>query len=173
MVFDFIPKSGVTKAFFNGVGDGQLRAVDFQAIGGVVENRFRKWIRTLENHADAAAQLRNVLGKDVLAVEENFAFETRVTHGFVHAVEGAEQSGFAAAGRADESGDFVRGDAEADVEESLLCAVEKVALIAAHAHGQGSDVLAIGRLRRSSRCDVYGHSLPHRCHIKTSGPKLR
>ena len=161
MIFDFVPESGVAKAFFDGLGDGKFRAVDFQAVGDVVEDRFRKWIGALEDHADAAAKLRDVLRKNVLAVEKNFAFEPRVAHGFVHAVEGAEQSGFAAAGRADESGDFVGGDAEVDVEESLLGAVEKIDLVDAHAHRQRRGGLAIGRLRRSSRCDVHGHSLPH------------
>src|SRR5580658_1937338 len=120
MVFDFIPERGVAKALFDRFGDGQFRAVDFQAVGDVVENRLRKRIGALKHHADAAAKLRDVLRKNVLPVEKNFAFKSRVTHGLVHAVEGAEQSGFAAARRTNESRDFVRGDAKADVEESLF-----------------------------------------------------
>jgi len=53
---------------------------------------------TLKDHADAAAMRGNVLRKDVLAIEKNFALEPGVTHGFVHAVEGAKQRGLAATG---------------------------------------------------------------------------
>ena len=91
MIFDFVPERGVAQAFFDGVGDGQFRAVDAQAVGDVVEDRFRKRIGALKDHADAAAKLRDVLRKDVLAVEKNFAFEAGMAHGFVHAVESAQE----------------------------------------------------------------------------------
>ena len=56
------------------------------------------------------------------------------------------KSGFAAAGRADESGDFVGGDAQADVEESLLGAVEKIDLVDVHAHRQRRGGFAIASI---------------------------
>src|SRR5579871_1334844 len=173
MIFDFVPKSRVTKALLDGFGNRYFRTVDLQAVGDVVEDRFWKRVGALKNHAHLAAQLRDVLRKNVLTVEKYFSFESRVTHGFVHTIEGAKQSRLAATGRTDEGGDFVGGDAEADVEERLLGAIEKIDFIDAHAHRHRRGGLAIRRLRRSSRCDVHGHSLPHRCHIKTSGPKLR
>src|ERR1700704_6627675 len=102
MVFDFVPECGVTQAFFDGFGDGGFRAVDPQAVGNVVKNGLGERIGTLKNHADAAAMRSNVLRKDVLPVEKNFALEARAADDLVHAVEGAEESGLAASGRTNE-----------------------------------------------------------------------
>ena len=134
VVFDFIPQRGVAEALLDGVGERKLGAVDAQAVRDIVEDRFRERIGALEDHADAAAELGDVLREDVLAVEQDFAFEARVAHGFVHAVEGAQERGLPAAGRADQRGDFVGGDAQVDVEQGLLGAVIKIDLVDVHAH---------------------------------------
>ena len=80
----------------------------------------------MEDHADAAAQLRDVLGEDVLIVEENFAIQAawRTVSCMRFKVrskvdlpqpEGPMKRCY-----------FVGGNAEADVVKSLLGAIEKV-----------------------------------------------
>src|SRR5271165_2504288 len=134
MIFHFVPKGGVAQALLDGIGHGKLRAVDAETISDIFKDRFRKRIGALEDHADAAAQLRDVLSENVFAVEKDFALEAGVAHGFVHAVECAQESGFTAAGRTDESGDFAGGDAEIDVEKSLFGAVPEIDFGDGHAH---------------------------------------
>src|SRR6202158_6216813 len=56
MVFALVPKSGMTQAFLDGLADRQLRTIDPQAIGDIIENRFWERIRPLEDHADTAAE---------------------------------------------------------------------------------------------------------------------
>ena len=143
VIFDFVPQRGMAKAFFDGLGDGKFRAVDAKAVGDVVEDGFGEWIRALEDHADAAAKLGNVLREDVLTVEKNFAFEAGMTHGFVHAVESAQERGLAASRWADKGGDFVGGDIEIDVEERLLGAVVEIDFVNVHAHRQGRGGFAL------------------------------
>ena len=91
VIFHFVPERGVAQALFNGFGERQLGTVDAQTVRDIVENGFRKRIRPLKNHANAAAELGNVLRENVLAIEQDFALEARVTHGFVHAIKGAQQ----------------------------------------------------------------------------------
>jgi len=98
MVFDFVPEGGVAQALFDGFGDRGFRAVDAQAVGNILEDGLGERVGALENHTDAAAIESDVLRKDVLAVEQNFTLEARAADGFVHAVEGAQQGGFATAG---------------------------------------------------------------------------
>jgi len=57
-----------------------------------------------------------------------FRLQAGVTHGLVHAIEGAQQGGLAAAGRTDQRGDLAVGNAHVDVEEGLLGAVEEIDL---------------------------------------------
>ena len=45
--------------------------------------------------------------EDVLAVQQDLAFDAGVANGFVHAVQGAQEGRFAAAGGSDEGGDLV------------------------------------------------------------------
>src|SRR6266849_7090291 len=104
MVFDFVPEGGVAQALFDGLGDRGFRAVDAQAIGNILENGLGERVGALENHTDTATIRSDVLHKDVLAVEQNFTLEARAADGFVHAVEGAQQGGFATAGGANERG---------------------------------------------------------------------
>src|SRR5258707_12017146 len=86
MVFDFVPEGGVAQALFDGFGDRGFRAVDAQAVSDVVKDGLGKRVGALENHADAAAMGSYVLGKNVLAIEKDFALEAGVSHGLVHAV---------------------------------------------------------------------------------------
>src|SRR5713226_1965717 len=151
MVFHFVPERGVAQAFFDGFGEGGFRAVDAQAVGNVVKNGFGERIGTLKDHADAAAIRSDVLRKDVLTVEKDFAFEACAAHGLVHAVESAKQSGLAAPGGANERSDLVGGDAHADVEEGLLAAVEEIHFRDGHAHREGRRRLSRRRAGHDGR----------------------
>src|SRR5260370_29547973 len=126
MVFYFVPERRVPQAFLYGLGDGNFGAVDSQAVGHVVENGLGERIGALEDHANAAAKSGNVLRKDALAIEKDFAPEARAADGLVHAVEGAKEGGLAATGRTNERGDFIGGDAHADIEEGLLGAIKEI-----------------------------------------------
>src|ERR1043166_8088507 len=97
MIFYFVPQRGTAQTLLDNFGNRQLRTIDFRAVSDIFENRFREWIWPLKDHANSAAQLSNILRKNVLPVEEDFALQSCVTHGFVHAIEGAQQRGFAAA----------------------------------------------------------------------------
>ena len=67
-----------------------------------------KRIGFLEHHADAAADDRgSIPGRvNVLAAQADLAFDARVRDQIVHAVERAQESGFAAAARADDGRDL-------------------------------------------------------------------
>ncbi len=86
----------------------------------------------LEDHADAPAQMGNVLGKDVFAVQQDFALEAGAAHRFVHAVEGAKQRGLAATGRADERGYAVGGHMQIDAVQSMHLAVIEIKVADLH-----------------------------------------
>src|SRR6266478_2249214 len=161
VVFYFIPEGGVPQAFFDGFGNGGFRAVDPQAIGHVVENGFGERIGALKDHADAAAIRSNVLRKDVLAIEKNFALEAGAAHDLVHAIEGAQQGGLAAAGGANERGDLIGGDAQVDVEEDLLAGKKEIDLGDGHAHGERRRRLSRRRAGHDGRY-VHGQCWPHR-----------
>src|SRR5260370_41544136 len=99
VVFHFVPERGMPQTFFDRIGDGNFRAVNPQAIGHVVENRLGERIGALKNHADAAAVRSNVLRKNVLAIEKNFALEAGAALRLVDAVEGGSEGGHAPRGR--------------------------------------------------------------------------
>ena len=74
---------------------------------------FGKGLGFLEDHPDAVAHLHrvHVCGVEVLPVEEHLALGMRCAGTqFVHAVEGAQQGDFAAAGRTDDGGDLIALD---------------------------------------------------------------
>ena len=145
LILHFLPQGGVTETLLDDVGDGALGAVDARTVGDVVKNGFGKRIGALEDHADAAAKSSDVLRENILAVEKDFTFQAGGADGFVHAIEDAEESGFAAAGRADESSDSFVGDAQVDVEENLLGAIEEIEFGDGHAHGEAGKTFASPR----------------------------
>ncbi len=85
----------------------------------------------MKHQADLLAQLDDVGIRrvDVLAVQQHFPLHLRVGNLVVHAVETAQESGFAAARRPDESGDFVTADVHGNIEERLLGPVEKAQVL--------------------------------------------
>src|SRR5205814_6502942 len=161
VVFHFVPQGGVAQAFFDRFRDWGFRAINPQTVGNVVENGLGERIGALKNHADGAAIRSNVLRKDVLAIEKNFAFQAGAAHDLVHAIQGAQQGGLATAGGTNERGDLVGGDAHADIEERLLAAVKEIDLGNGHAHGEGRRRLSRRRTGRQGGY-VHGQSWPHR-----------
>ena len=74
VVLNFIPKSGVAQTFLHHFRKRELGTVDAGTISHIVEDGFRKRIGALKHHADTAAKLGDVLGENVLAVQQDFAF---------------------------------------------------------------------------------------------------
>src|SRR5437588_4831395 len=171
VVLHFIPKSRAAQAFFHGFPDRFLRAVDSWPEGDVVEDGFGERVRPLENHADAPAQRGDVQAENIFAVEKNLALETSAANGLMHTVEGTEKSGLSAAGGADESGDLIRGNPQADVKERLLAAIEEIDLGNGHAHGEGRRRFA-GRSVGPGGSNIDRHGRPHRS-MHWLGPRNR
>src|SRR5262249_15925609 len=73
VIFYFVPERRVPKALLYGFCDRQFRTVDLQSVCNIIENRFREWIRPLKNHSDTPPQERNVLRKNVLAIQEDLS----------------------------------------------------------------------------------------------------
>ena len=95
------------------------QAVDAQAVGDVLEDRLRERVRLLEHHADAPPQGDDVDARrvDVLAVDEDRAFDPGARDDVVHPVQRPEERGLAAARRADERRHLVRMNLEVDALE--------------------------------------------------------
>src|SRR5215472_4894864 len=103
VVLDFLPKGRPAQAFFYGVSDRHLRAVNSQSVGHIVKNRLGKRVGSLEDHADAAAKRSHVLAKNTLAIQNDLALKAGAANRFVHAVESAKKRGLPATGGTDES----------------------------------------------------------------------
>src|SRR2546429_2105678 len=71
VVLDFLPKGGTAQAFFYRVSDRDLRTVNSQPVGHVVEDRLGKRVGALEDHADAAAKRSHILAKNAVRSEEH------------------------------------------------------------------------------------------------------
>src|SRR5690606_30934670 len=83
----------------------------------VVDRHGGERVGALEDHADFAADLHRVhVGRvDVLVVQEDFAFDACPRGDLVHAVQGAQEGGLAAAGGADKGGYRAGFDSHGDV----------------------------------------------------------
>src|SRR5256884_6269453 len=84
------------------IADRDLRTVNSQPVGHVVEDRLGKRVGALEDHADAAAKRSHILAKNAVAIQNDLALQARAAHRFVHAVESAEKRGLPATGRSEE-----------------------------------------------------------------------
>ncbi len=104
-------------------------AIHSKPVSNVVENRFRKGIRFLKYHPDAATNIGDVHVQDVFAIEKDLAFYSRVSNRFVHAVHGPEKGRFPAARRPYESGDLISGDVDPDVVKGLKRPVVEVEIL--------------------------------------------
>jgi len=125
VIFYFVPQCCSTQTLFRQFPRSARWLVDFWAISDIFKNRFRKMGSALKHHSNSAAQLGHILGKNILPIEQDFAFQARVAHGFVHAVERSEQCGLAATRGADERRHVILRNTHADIEEGLLFSVEK------------------------------------------------
>jgi hypothetical protein len=130
-VFDFVPEGGGAQAFLDNLAGlaGGFGALEGEAVGDVVGDGAGEGVGLLEDHADAAAEGDgvDVRAVDILVIEEDATLaDAGAGDAVVHAVEAAEEGGFAAAGGADESGDLVAGDDEADLFEGGGVAVGEV-----------------------------------------------
>jgi hypothetical protein len=74
-------------------------AVDPHAVGDVLENRFWKGVRLLEDHADAASQRDDVdaAAVDVLSLDRHASFDPRARDDVVHPIQRAQKRALAAA----------------------------------------------------------------------------
>ena len=145
-VFHFLPQRGAAQAALHRlVEHGSLaHAGDAQAVDDVFVDGFGEGIRFLEDHADKSAQGDDFDRRipDAAAGKLDVAGVTDAVDQLVHAVEIAQQSRFAAAGRSDERGDLALGNVEGDVLQRLLFAVEEIEAV------HRDDVGASGKLRR-------------------------
>src|SRR5207245_11481448 len=97
----------------------------------------------LECPADPRPQGIQVLlvGEDVLAVEHDLAGRALAGVERIHAVEGAQQSRFSAAGGTDESGDPALRDLQLDVFQRVKLAVEEIEILSRKLDLRFADVL--------------------------------
>jgi hypothetical protein len=122
--------------------------------------------RLLEHDPDARAQLRHVLLAivNIVAVEGNQPVDPRRRDGVVHAVQAAQERGFAAARRADQRQHLIASDVETDIFDGVLVAIMNVDAACGHhriahllAGGHGSGDFGGGRLLRH-----FGETQPKR-----------
>ncbi len=102
--------------------------VDARAVSHVVEDRHGQRERLLRQQPDPRADLGHVDARrvDVLAVEQDLAFDAHAVVQLRQPVEALEQRRLAAAGWPDDSGDLSPGDVGADVFQRVLRAVPYV-----------------------------------------------
>ena len=103
-----------------------------QAVGDVVVDRFRKWIRFLEDHADAPPEIDHVQAGsvDVDAFNpDRAARNLRDIDEIVHPVQTTQERRLAAARRSDEGGDRSRRNAQVDVVQDLVRAVVEIEML--------------------------------------------
>ena len=96
-----VPKAGAAQRFFDDgihICLGCGKAVDARAISDIFVDRLGKWIRLLEHHADAGAQLHDIhcVTVNVFAVQIDRSFNAARRNGIVHAVQRPQESGLAA-----------------------------------------------------------------------------
>ena len=141
LVLDFIPQRRALQGVLDAVAQVAFVAVQAQAEGDVVEDAHGKRVRLLEHHADVTAHHHRVytLAIYVLTQEMHVALEAKALHQVVHAVEAAQYRTFAAAGRADETGDLVFLDRHMAVTHRHEIAVENPVQLAVHDHRRLGD----------------------------------
>ncbi len=141
-VLHLVPEGGRLEAFLDGLGDDGVVALaaHAQAEGDVFENAGREGIGFLEDHAHIAAEFHDIDGgiMDVDAFDEDFALGDAGADDFVvHAVDAAQQGGFAATGGADEGGDLVLFQCEGDVLQRLGGTITERYVVDLHGSGGG------------------------------------
>ena len=112
----------------------------------------------MEYHAHFGAQeiQVDIFVEDVFAVEQELAVGLHAGVEVVHAVEGAQQGGFAAAGGADKGGYLIGGNIHIDVFQRMEGAVVKVEV----AYGNFALVLRGVHVSESCSSVIYWCLLP-------------
>jgi len=102
-----------------------LVAIDSQPVSHVFENRFRKWIRPLKNHADSPPQPHNIHLRDVLP-SRRISPTTRVLRivSFIR-FSVRRKVDFPQAGWTDQCRHAVLGNFQVQSEDGLLRTIEK------------------------------------------------
>src|ERR1700690_965289 len=130
LVLDLLPQGGALQRMLNAALQVGFRQplVQPDAEGDILENRHRERRRLLEHHADLGTQQIEVLrgAENILVVELYMPGGALVPIKVVHAVEDAQQRGFAAARRADEGGHLALIKRAVDVLQSAVIAIEEI-----------------------------------------------
>src|SRR6266478_1046684 len=134
MVFNFVPQSGAVERAIDYFVKlfAIAEAVELESRRNVVVDRHRrKWIRFLEDHSHAPAQLsRRCSVIDAEIPDAHSSFHACVRNGLVHPVQTANKRGLPAAGGANQRGGMVRLKNQIDVEQGLSLAVEGIYVLA-------------------------------------------
>lgn len=132
-VFQFVPDCCLAKALFNDfikigfLGD----AFESRTVSNVVINALRERVRLLEYHAYMTAENDRIdFGVCIDAGEKDIPFYAAARNEVVHAVQRAQECGFAAAGWSDESGNLILFNAQVDVLQCLESAVVEIYMTA-------------------------------------------
>src|SRR5262245_41537640 len=124
----------------------------------VLVDRHRKRRRLLEHHADARAQeVEILLGREnVLAVEQDVALRPLVGIEIVHPIENAQQRRLSAAGWADEGGDLVFVERQADAFERFAGPVIEIEVADGDLFGQAARAdRSVGDGGNGNRGDIH------------------
>src|SRR5699024_1382742 len=119
-VLDLVPEVRALERALGQVvrgGAGDTAVVELHAGQDVVpDGHGREGVRLLEDHAHAAAHVDRVHARvvDVLTVDLDLALRVRAGDHLVHAVQGAQEGGLPAAGRADQGGHRTGPDLDVD-----------------------------------------------------------
>ena len=133
-------------------------AVQPRAVGDVVVDALRKWIRPLKDHSHPLADFHHVdpLAEDVLAVQQDFPFGARAGRQVRHPVERSQQRGFSASRRADNGGHAMGWNGQRDSGNGAELPVEngKAANVESSPRGVGfsrRSTCSISEIGRHSR----------------------
>src|SRR5690349_2340877 len=130
LVLHLLPEGCTLQGLLDAAVEFCLRGlfVKPHAEGDVLVDRHRKRRRFLENHADLGAKQIEILIRfqNILAIQKHFSLSTLVRIKIVDAVEGAQQRGLAAAGRADEGSHLLLVKIDAVALESTRFAIIEI-----------------------------------------------
>jgi len=136
-LFDFLDQAGPFQAVADQLiqfGLGVDHAVNARPVGDIFVNGFREGVGFLEHHADPCPQLHHIddLVVNIFVIQFDLPSDAANRDGIVHPVQTAQESGFAAAGRADEGDHLVGADIEAYIFDRLFRAVMDVDTLTDH-----------------------------------------
>ena len=126
-VLHFVPQRSLAQGALDRVLQGRPVVIrrETQAVGDVVEDRLGKRVGLLEHHPDVAADHDriDIVGIDVLPLEQHASLDVRSEDAVVHPVERPEERALSAPTRPDESSHLVLMDVQRRHVERLLRSV--------------------------------------------------